>query len=99
MQADFAEAQSVSFFEARLFLRGTFEQPIDLLDRVKCLNSSKGRVPTWVVQGTGDEVCPEVFAQQLVTALEVRTLAEWWLDGCHWWLSEGWWLDERVAVN
>jgi len=69
-EADFAEAQSVSFFEARLFLRGTFEQPVDLLDRVKCLNSAAGRVHTWVVQGTGDEVCPEVFAQQLVAALE-----------------------------
>ena len=26
-------------------------------------------VRTWVAQGTGDEICPEVFAQQLVAGL------------------------------
>ena len=29
-EADFAEAQSVSFFEARLFLKGTYEEPVRL---------------------------------------------------------------------
>ena len=29
-EADFAEAQSVSFFEARLFLKGTYEAPVQL---------------------------------------------------------------------
>jgi len=67
---DFAEAQSVAFFEARLFLRGTFEQPLQLLERVSSLKSAAAPVRTWIVQGTGDEVCPEIFAQQLVTALE-----------------------------
>ena len=25
---------------------------------------------TWVAQGTGDEICPEIFAKQLVAGLE-----------------------------
>lgn len=66
-EADYAEAQSVSFFEARLFLKGTFEAPVQLLgERLRKL----ANVRTWVVQGTGDEVCPEVFAQQLVAGLK-----------------------------
>ena len=74
-EADFAEAQSVSFFEARLFLRGTYEAPVQLLGkRLEQLaaDAATGRpaVRTWVVQGTGDEICPEAFAQQLVTGLE-----------------------------
>ena len=64
---EYAEAQSVSFFEARLFLRHTYETPVQLLgERLKSLAT----VRTWVVQGTGDEVCPEVFAQQLVAGLK-----------------------------
>lgn len=59
------EAMAVSFFEARLFLRGTFEDVVDLLGAVDRLKD----VPTWVVQGTGDEVCPEIFAQQFVERL------------------------------
>ncbi|KAK3277525.1 hypothetical protein CYMTET_14476 [Cymbomonas tetramitiformis] len=66
-EEEFAEAQSVSFFEARLFLKGTFEDPVDLLGRLHLLQA--GSVPTWVVQGTGDEVCPEKFAQMLVAGL------------------------------
>ena len=50
--AMFAEAQSVAFFETRLFLRGTFEDPLDLLAKVEQLHT----VPTWVVQGTEDQV-------------------------------------------
>ena len=62
------EAASVSFFESRLFLQGTFENPLDLLNDVKCLK--EGPVRTWVVQGTGDEVCPDKFARELVVKLE-----------------------------
>ena len=66
-EAEYAEAQSVSFFEARLFLKGTFETPVQLLgERLRRLAG----VRTWVVQGTGDEVCPEVFAQTLVAGLK-----------------------------
>lgn len=62
----FPEATTVSFFECRLFLRGTFEDIVDLLGPVDRL---KG-IPTWVIQGTGDEVCPDVYARQLVARLE-----------------------------
>ena len=66
-EAEFAEAQSVSFFEARLFLKGTYEAPVQLLGkRLEKLAA----VRTWVAQGTGDEICPEMFAQQLVAGLE-----------------------------
>lgn len=63
----YPEATSVSFFEARLFLKGTFEDPIDLLG--PSIESLK-EVPTWVVQGMGDEVCPEIYAKQLVSRLK-----------------------------
>eukprot|EP00943_MAST-04B_sp_MAST-4B-sp1_P001363 g1363.t1 len=70
----YPEALSVSFFESRLFLKGTFENPeqLNLLGRVKELkNGFHGNpVKTWVVQGVGDEVCPEIFAKQLVNELE-----------------------------
>lgn len=51
----FDVAQSVSFFECRLFLRGTFEEPIDLLARLHLLRQGPGgnAVKTWVVQGLG----------------------------------------------
>lgn len=65
-EKSYPEATSVSFFECRLFLKGTFEDPIDLLGKsIEQLRT----VPTWVVQGMGDEVCPEVYAQQLVARL------------------------------
>ena len=35
-----------------------------------------GAVKTWVVQGTGDEICPEKFAQSLVASLEVLGVLE-----------------------
>ena len=60
------EATSVAFFESRLFLHGTFEEPVDLLERVDRLKHT----PTWVCQGHRDEVCPERYAQKLVDALE-----------------------------
>jgi proline iminopeptidase len=64
------EAASVSFFESRLFLRGTFEEPLQLLEDVKLLK--EGPVRTWVVQGTGDEVCPDKFARELVEKLKAE---------------------------
>ena len=36
------------------------------------LTAAPGQVRTWVVQGTGDEVCPEKFAQELVAGLEAE---------------------------
>lgn len=66
-EKSYPEATSVSFFETRLFLKGTFETPIDLLgERIVNLNN----LHTWVVQGMGDEVCPEIYAQQLVARLK-----------------------------
>ena len=68
----FPEALSTAFFEARLFLRGTFEEPLNLLGKVSALKDGYGDKPvkTWVVQGEGDEVCPEIYAQQLKKRLE-----------------------------
>ena len=66
----FAEAQSVAFFESRLFLNGVYElnkEQFNLLEDTKKLS---GKVPTWVVQGTGDAVCPDKFAKMLVEKLE-----------------------------
>ena len=62
-------------------LHGTYEEKLDLVGRVGEL----GTMQTWVVQGLGDEVCPEVFAQGLVTALkeaEVPTTAHF-IDAGH----------------
>jgi proline iminopeptidase len=61
-------AQSVSFFEARLYYHGTFEVPVRLLERVKNL---KG-VHTWICQGSRDKVCPPRYAHELVGALEAN---------------------------
>lgn len=115
-------AQSVSFFEVRLFSRGTWEHPVDLLTRVRerfggllecttandtivpahgvgAMSTILGResspststrraprsVPTWVVQGTGDIVCPDVYAEELVRTLdEVGVLGgAYFVDGGH----------------
>ena len=64
----YREALSIAFFESRLFLRGTFETPINLL--ATKLIQSLHSIPVWICQGTGDEVCPEKFAQQLCAALD-----------------------------
>lgn len=74
----YAEAQTVSFFEARLFLKGVYEssrEEFDLLGSVSSLSTvetdkNHHHVPVWVVQGTGDAVCPDKFARMLVTELE-----------------------------
>lgn len=70
-EAIFPEAITVSFFEARLFLRGTFEDPVDLLTEIKKLSG----MPVWVVQGTGDGVCPDEFARNLVQCLDDAGIA------------------------
>ena len=44
-EAVFGEAQSVAFFECRLFLRGTFEEPVDLLGRLGGLKNGPGGRP------------------------------------------------------
>ena len=44
-EAVFGEAQSVAFFECRLFLRGTFEEPVDLLGRLGGLKNGPGGQP------------------------------------------------------
>ena len=65
------QATSVSFFETRLFLKGTFEEPLTLVEDVKKLKDGPtGPIRTWVVQGVGDEVCPDRFARELVAQLE-----------------------------
>ena len=76
-ESKFEEAQSIAFFEARLFLNGAYElssDQLDLLEDTKKLKETEGsdpyHVPVWVVQGTGDAVCPDKFAQMLVDKLD-----------------------------
>ena len=76
-ESKFEEAQSIAFFEARLFLNGAYElssDQLDLLEDTKKLKETGGsdpyHGPVWVVQGTGDAVCPDKFAQMLVDKLE-----------------------------
>ena len=64
------QARSVAFFEARLFLRGAYEAPCRLLERLSGeAAAAMARMDTWVVQGTGDAVCPEEFARELVAQM------------------------------
>ena len=65
-EAKFREAQSVAFFETRLWLHGSYEEPSNLLKRVETLSD----IPIWICQGLRDEVCPPENAQHLVNALE-----------------------------
>ena len=58
-------AQSVSFFEDRLFLRGGYEDPIDLLKQVPRLRNTH----TWVCQGTLDNACPNKYAAKLLATM------------------------------
>lgn len=50
----FPEAQSVAFFETRLWLHGSWESPSNLLSRIDQLVG----FPIWICQGQFDEVCP-----------------------------------------
>jgi len=65
-EASFGMAQTTAFFEMRLFTRLTFEEPPELVARLGALTAVK----TWVVQGTGDAVCPDNFARELVAGLQ-----------------------------
>jgi proline iminopeptidase len=65
----FPEAQSVAFFETRLWMHGAFESPSNLLQRVDRLATSANMVPIWICQGRRDEVCPAKYAHRLVDAL------------------------------
>lgn len=66
VESRFQEAQSVAFFETRLWLHGTFEKPSNLLSRVDQLQG----IPMWICQGKHDNVCPVQNAQHLVSALQ-----------------------------
>jgi proline iminopeptidase len=81
----FPEAQSVAFFETRLWMHGAFESPSNLLQRVDSLTTSANLVPTWICQGRQDEVCPAKYAYRLVNALnQVRApLTARFLDAGH----------------
>lgn len=63
----FPEAQSVAFFETRLWLHGSYEAPVNLLSRIDQL---AGSMPVWICQGRRDEVCPPIYARHLVDALD-----------------------------
>jgi len=55
------EARSVAFFEAHIFYEILWgDKPIDFLN-VDLLP----KVPVWIVQGKGDDVCPPKYAQKL----------------------------------
>ena len=62
----FAEAQSIAFFETRLWLHGSWESPSNLLSRIHELIG----FPIWICQGRFDEVCPPRYAQKFADALE-----------------------------
>mmetsp|Transcript_8529 Transcript_8529/g.14802 ORF Transcript_8529/g.14802 Transcript_8529/m.14802 type:complete len:276 (-) Transcript_8529:157-984(-) len=66
MADKFPEAQSVAFFETRLWLHGSFEDPSDLLARVDQLDD----IPIFICQGVYDNVCPVQNAWSLVEALK-----------------------------
>merc|ERR1712190_625556 len=80
-EAGFGEAQSAAFFEMRLFVRLGFEEPPDFVARL----GSLALVKTWVVQGTGDAVCPDVFARELVAGLEKANIPHkaYFVDASH----------------
>lgn len=63
---NFSEAMSVAFFENRLYLHGTFDEPVDILGKVPNLK----QVPIWICQGLHDQVCPATYAMELVQALQ-----------------------------
>ena len=79
------------------YYAGTFEEKVDLLGRLGDL----GETQTWVVQGTGDEVCPEKFAQELVAGLEVAKVPHkaYFIDAGHKAGSDGMSLQLRACVD
>ena len=68
IEEKFAEAQSVAFFETRLWLHGTFEKPSNLLAKERL--TRLGNIPIWICQGVYDNVCPVQNAWNLVRALK-----------------------------
>lgn len=67
-ESKFPEAQSIGFFETRLWVHETWEAPSRLLRRV----SSLDKIPIWICQGKRDYVCPPQNALHLVQALQAR---------------------------
>ena len=65
IHSTFPEAQSVAFFETRLWLHGSYENPSELLERV----SELWDLPVWICQGLRDKVCPPQNARLLVDSL------------------------------
>lgn len=65
-EARMPEAQSVAFFETRLWLHASLEEPSNLLERVDRL----AETPVWMCQGLRDEVCPAENAKHLSQALD-----------------------------
>ena len=57
--------------------RLAYEEQVDLVDRVGLLvrADEAGPVPTWVVQGEADLVCPQIYAQGLVAAMDAAGVA------------------------
>ena len=61
------EAQSISFFESLLLYRNLFERPLGPLSLVEnCSRIQAHRIPVWIVQGSGDLVCPVANAEAIV---------------------------------
>lgn len=71
-ESDFKEATGVAFFETTLFLRGTYDNPIDLLGNVGSFWGGANGLPvhTWVCQGRRDQVCPDRYARELVESIQ-----------------------------
>ena len=61
-------ALSVAFFETRLWIRGSFEEPVsDLLGED---NLERLDMPIWVCQGQRDEVCPPQYGQRFASRVQ-----------------------------
>lgn len=63
----FPEATSVAFFETRLWLHGSYEDPSHILDRI---DPALTQMPIWICQGRLDEVCPPRYARQFMDAID-----------------------------
>jgi proline iminopeptidase len=62
----FAEAQSLGYFETRLWLHESWEDPSNLIARADRLTD----IPTWICQGLRDHVRPPHNALHLVNAMK-----------------------------
>jgi len=60
------EAQSVAYFELRLWLHASLEKPTNILQRVNRLSDT----PVFMCQGLRDEVCPSANARRLAKELK-----------------------------